>query len=217
MSVSTYAGIKAAVADYLERTDLTTPIANDFFPLMQAKMYFGHGTDIQPLRIRAMIDSAIITPDSGGSFSITSNCGSGFLHFLELVPTTAGSPSLDYVDPWQFRKQVDALQSTTGPQYVYTVEGGTVYLAPAAVTTISAKWYEKFTALSGDSDTDWIILNAPHVYMDGCLMEACAYLQDEREAMFRQKFAAGIRALNMTDQRQRASGSTPVARPRTVA
>ena len=216
MAVSTFGGIKTAVADWLERTDLTTVIGADFFPLMQAKMYYGHGTDIPPLRIRAMIDSATITPATGGTFVITTECGSGFLEFLEMVPTTAGSPSLDYVDPWQFRKQVDALQSTTGPQFIYTVEGDTVYLAPAAVTDIAAKWYEKFTALSGDSDTDWIILNAPQVYMDGCLMEACAYLSDDHEAVFRGKFAAGIKALNIMDRKQRASGSTPVARPRAV-
>lgn len=216
MAVSTFAGIKAAVADWLERTDLTTVIANDFFPMMQAKMYYGHGGDIPPLRIRGMIDSATVTPDTGGTITITSAFGSGWLEFLELTPTTAGAQSINYLEPWNFRKHQDYLQSTTGPPYYYTVEGGLVYLAPAAVTSIGAKWYEKFTALSADGDTDWIILNAPHVYMDGVLMEACAYLSDDREAGFRQKFAMGIKALNMTDQRQRSSGSVPVARPRVV-
>jgi len=217
MSVSTYAGIKAAVADYMERTDLSTPIANDFFPMMQAKMYFGHGTDIAPLRIRAMVSSTTLTPASGGTITITSALGSNWLENIEITPTTAGAVSLDYVDPWQFRKMSDELQSNTGPQSYYTVEGGVIYLAPAAVTEVTVRWYGKFTALSGDSDTDWIISNAPHIYMDGCLMEACAYLSDDREGMFRQKFAAGIKAVNMTDQRQRASGSTPVAKPRSVA
>lgn len=216
MAVATYGGIKTAVADWLERTDLTTVIADDFFPMMQAKMYFGHGRDIEPLRNRAMIGTGTVTPDTGGTITITSALNSGWLEMIEMVPTTTGAKSLDYVEPWAFRKKQEMLTSTTGPQLIYTIEGGIVYLAPAAVTTVACKWYQKFTALSAAGDSDWIILNAPHVYMDGLLMEACAYLSDDREAMFRQKFAAGIKALNMTDQRQRAAGSVPVARPRTV-
>ena len=53
MAVSTFGGIKTAVADWLERSDLGTAISADFFPMMQAKMYFGHGRDIEPLRNRA--------------------------------------------------------------------------------------------------------------------------------------------------------------------
>jgi hypothetical protein len=133
------------------------------------------------------------------------------------VPTTNGAKALDYVPPWQFRKDADAIMSTTGPQSIYTIEGDKVYLAPAAVTTIGAKWFQKFTALSLDADTDWIILNAPQVYLDGCLMLACAYADDQREQQFRQKFAAGIKALNLNDQRGRSSGSFKVSRPRSVA
>lgn len=217
MAVATFAGIKTAVADWLERTDLTTAIGADFFPLMQSKMYYGHGTDIKPLRIRGMVDSATLTPDSGGTITITSACGAGWLEFIEMTPTSEGAPSLNYIEPWAFRKETDMLTGTTGPQNVYTIEGGLVYLAPAAVTTIAAKWYEKFTALSADSDVDWIVTNAPQVYMDGCLMEACAYLSDAREAQFRAKFAAGILALNLNDRRQRSAGATPVARPRSYA
>lgn len=217
MAVATFAGIKAAVADWLERTDLTTVIGADFFPMMQAKMYYGHGTDIQPLRIRAMVSSGTITPASGGAITITSQLNSGWLENIELTPTETGAISMDYVEPWMFKKQADKLDSTTGPQNIYTVEGSKIYVGPAAVTTIDIVWYQKFTALSADGDTDWIITNAPHVYMDGLLMEACAYLQDDRETYFRQKFAAGIKALNLNDKTQRASGSVPVARPRAYA
>lgn len=217
MAVNTFAGIKTAVADHLERTDLTTVIANDFFPMMQAKMYYGHGTDIPPLRIRGMVNSGTITPDSGGTITITSALNSGWLENIELTPTATGDISMNYVEPWQFRKQADYLDSTAGPQLIYTIEGTKIHLAPAAVTTITIVWYQKFTALTADGDTDWIILNAPHVYMDGLLMEACAYLQDDRYAQFRASFAAGIKALNMNDRKQRSSGSTPVARPRAYA
>lgn len=220
MALNTFAAIKTAVADWHWNGGgvTATLVGTDFFPQMQAMMYRGHGLDIPPLRIAAMVDSdAAVTPASGGVITISSQIDAGWLEFIELVPTTNGAVALDYVPPWQFRKEADAIMSTTGPQSIYTIEGDKVYLAPAAVTTLGIKWYQKFTALSADSDTDWIVTNAPQVYLDGCLMLACAYTQDDRESQFRQKFAAGIKGLNLNDQRARSSGSVKVARPRSVA
>lgn len=217
MALDTYGGLKSAVVDWsFNGGGLTTAIVeSDLFPQMQAMMYRGHGTDIQPLRISAMVDSATLTP-TAGAVTISTGVSTTWLEFIELTPNISGGVSLNYVPPWDFRKEADAIADTVGPQNIYTIEGDTLYTAPSATTGLKAKWYEKFTALSGDSDTDWIILNAPHVYLDGCLMLGCAYTQDDREAMFRQKFAAGIRALNLNDRQSRSSGSVKVARPRSV-
>jgi len=221
VTLSTFGDLKTAVADWLERTDLTSAIANDFFPITQSKMYLGDRSagmqDIEPLRIRAMVSTGTLTPATGGTITIATDVSANWLEFIELTPTYSGAQSIDYMEPWSFRKRVDAISSTVAPQWIYTVEGGIVYLAPAAISTIRAAWYAKFTALSGSGDTDWIILNAPQVYLYGCLAEACAYLQDDRLPQFRAMFAGAIKALNMNDQMQRASGSKPVARPRTVA
>lgn len=218
MALNTFGGLKAAVVDwsYTGGSVTAAVVGSDFFPQVQSMMYHGHGTDIDPLRISAMVDSATITPAAGGIITISSQVDAGWLEFIEMVPTSNGAVSINYVPPWDFRKQAYAIQSTLAPQYIYTIEGDSLYLAPASVQPIAAKWYEKFTAVSADGDTDWIILNAPQVYLDGCLMLACAYTQDEREASFRAKFAAGIKGLNLHDQRARSSGSVKVSRPRVV-
>lgn len=218
MALDTFGGIKTAVVDWSYNGGGVTAalVGTDFFPQVQAMMYRGHGKDIEPLRIRAMVDSDTITPASGGIITISTQVDTGWLEFIELVPTNNGAVSLNYVEPWAFRKEASSIQSTVAPQAIYTIEGDKVYLAPAAVQPIAAKWYQKFTALSLDADVDWIITNAPQVYLDGCLMLACAYTQDEREGAFRQKFAAGIKGLNLNDQRARASGSVKIARPRAV-
>lgn len=218
MALTTYGGIKSAVADwsFMGANITAALVGTDFFPQVQAMMYRGDGLDIPPLRIRAMVDSATLTPSTGGIITISSDVGAGWLEFIELTPTQTGAASINYVEPWAFRKEAGLIQSTTGPQYIYTIEGDKLYVAPAAVGTIAAKWYEKFTAVSADGDTDWIITNAPQVYLNGCLMLACAYADDQREGQFRQKFAANIRALNLNDQKERSSGSVKVARPRSV-
>ena len=218
MTLSTFGALKTAVADWHWNGGgvTATLVGTDFFPQVQSMMYRGHGLDIEPLRIQSMVSSATLTPAAGGIITISSQVDAGFLEFIELAPTQSMTRSLNYMDPWSFRKQAALLYDTANPQGVYTIEGDYLYLAPKSVTTITATWYEKFTAVSGDSDTDWIILNAPQVYLDGCLMLACAYTQDDRENAFRQKFAAGIKGLNLNDRRARMSGSTKVARPRAV-
>jgi len=229
MSLTTYGGLKSAVVDWsYGGGGLTTSVvANDIFPQVQSMMYIGDGNGeterrtgivaIPPLRVQSMVDSATITPATGGIITISTQVSSTFLGFIEITPTMPGSVSLNYVEPWQFRKQVQSIMSTTGPQAIYTVEGDLLYLGPSAVTDVAARWYEKFTAISADGDTDWVLTNAPQVYLNGCLMLACAYTQDDREGMFRQKFAAGIKALNMNDQTTRMSGSPLIARPRSIA
>lgn len=219
MALTTYGGIKTAVADWAYTGGGVTAslVGTDFFPQVQSMMYNGDGADIEPLKISAMVDSATVTPATGGIITISTQISTTWLEFIELTPTQSGSLSLNYVPPWQFRKQQDALQSTVGPPTMYTIEGDKLYLAPAAVTSIAAKWYEKFTALSADGDTDWIIDNAPQVYLNGCLMLACAYTQDDREGQFRAKFAASIKALNLSDVAARTSGAVKVARPRSIA
>lgn len=217
MALSTYSELKTFIADMAWGEVTAAQIDANFFPQAQARMYRGDGLDIQPLRVAAMIDSdGAITPASGGIITISSQVDTGWLEFIELVPTTTGAKAIDYVPPWQFRKEADTILSTTGPQSIYTIEGDKVYLAPAAVTTISAKWYQKFTALA-DGTADWVLTNAPQVYINLCMMEIMAYLQDPREGEFRQKSAASIKALNINDQRSRSSGSVKVARPRSVA
>ena len=218
MSLTTYAQLKSAVADWAFQGGqvTTTLVGSDFFPQMQSMMYFGDSPDIQPLRVRAMENEGTITPATGGIVTISTDISTKWLQFIEMTPTQVGSASLNYVEPWQFRKFTQALNDTTNPQYTYTIEGDKLYLAPAGVGSIKMRWLEKFTALTADSDTDWVLTNAPQVYLNGCLALACAYTDDPREAAFRAKFGSAIRALNLNDKASRASGAKLVARPRVV-
>lgn len=216
MALNTFGAIKTAVSDWAYTGGGVTAalVGTDFFPQMQSMMYLGNGQDIEPLRIQAMVASAAITPAAGGVVTISTQVDTGWLEFIEITSTATYAQSANYVPPWKFRKEAGLLADSASPQFLYTIEGDSLLFAPKATGQVNAVWYEKFTALSADGDTDWIVLNAPQVYLDGCLMLACAYADDPREGQFRQKFAAAIRGLNLNDKRRRSSGGTPVARPR---
>lgn len=102
MSISTYAELKTAVANWLEDSTLTARVP-EFIALAQAKMYRGVlGPDgrtwiIPPLRIRDMVTTADIT--------ITDGVGalpSGWLEFERLWIDSSGQPNLKYLPPTTF-------------------------------------------------------------------------------------------------------------------
>jgi hypothetical protein len=217
-AITTLATLKAAVSDYYPdgpRTDITSSLLTDFLKFTQDKMYYGDTTHA-PLRIRQMVSSATITPSSAGVTVISSAVSSSWLEFLELTPTYTNAQSLNFVEPWAFRKEVSLLSSTVAPAFIYTIEGDNLITAPGNTSTITAVYYAKFTAMSADGDADWIVLNRPQLYLDGMLAEACAYFGGPEESAFRAKFAAGITALNKNDRLARSSGAVLRSRVRVV-
>jgi len=222
MSLSTYAGIRTVILDWAwTQAGLTdTIIKNDIFPQLWAMIYYGDRTagmqPIEPLRIRAMQSSATLTPSASGVVTISSAVNSGWLEFIEMKPTYTGALPIKMVEPWQFRREQDLWLAGSAPALLATVEGDSLIVSPPQAGTIVAAWYQKFTALSADGDTDWLVTNAPHVYLRGGLMLACDYTQDERRGQFRAEFAGAIAALNLNDKTQRASGSPMIARPRSL-
>jgi hypothetical protein len=226
VSLTTYATVRAAILDWSwTQGGLTdTIIKNDIFPQLWSIMYHGDRQAgqqaIEPLRVRAMISSATLTTSSTGTVTISTGVSASWLDFVEITPTLQGAQSLNYLAPWTFRKQFDMLQNTTPPPVVYTIEGDTLQVAPkAASASLAAVWYQRFTALSADSDTDWIITSAPHVYMTGGMWLAAKYMREDAGVIadFRGQFAGAIKALNMTDIKRQSSGSVAVARPRSIA
>lgn len=222
MSLSTYANIRSAILDWTwAQGGLTdTIIKNDIFPQLWAMIYYGDRTNglqpIEPLRVRSMESSATLTPSAAGVVTISTAVNSGWLEFIEITPTYSYAKPLRIVEPWQFRREQELWNRGTAPTEIATVEGDSLIVSPPTANTLVAAWYQKFTALSADSDTDWIVTNAPHVYLRGGLMLACDYVQDERRAQYRAEFAGAIAALNLNDRTRRASGSPMIARPRVV-
>lgn len=222
MSLATYATLRAAILGWAWTggglTD--TIIKEEIFPQLWGMIYYGDRTaglqPIQPLRIRAMQASATLTPSASGVVTISSAVDSGWLEFIELRPTYTGARPLKLIEPWEFRQAQNLWLSGAAPAELATVEGDSLIVSPPQAGTIVAAWYEKFTALSADGDTDWLVTNAPQVYMRGGLMLACDYTLDDRRGQFRAEFAGAIAALNLNDKRQRMAGSPMIARPRVV-
>lgn len=211
MALTNYGELKAAVASWMERDDLTARIP-DFIALAQARMYSGDpGIQMPPLRIAAMLTS--------GTIAITGGVGAtptGWIEFERVRVDGADRPNASFLPPQRFWDNPHAHYADI--PYFYTIEGSVIRTAPAGDATLSATWYARLTAMSADDSADWIMTNAPHVYLHGALYEAYEFEGTlDRAAQHAARFASAVTALNAQDGKAQASGSALMMRPRSVS
>ena len=91
--------------------------------------------------------------------------------------------ALNYFTPEQFWSR--RATTTTGQPTMYTVEGPLIIFGPLMDTTYFGKflYFRRDAALSGDSDTNWVLTNAPGIYLFAALTEAHIFLGNQTAAL----------------------------------
>ena len=207
MALTTYTELKASLADWLNRTDLTSAIA-DFISLAEAQME-------RQLRTRQMIVRAT------ASFAAAAEYGTvpdDFLETKSIKLDTNPVTSLSF----QTIEAMDQLSNTTylssGKPLYFTVVGNQFRLLPIPDGEYTAElvYYAKLTKLSSTVATNFLLTQAPDVYLYGSLLQAAPYLQDDaRISVWSSLYAAGLEQLQVADDRGSTSGGALLARART--
>jgi len=205
MALTTYTELKSSVADWLNRTDLTA-VVPDFISLAEAQIE-------RTLRTRQMIVRATASIDSEYS-AVPSD-------FLE---TKSIKLNTNPVTALQFESvdALDSLKSTTyiaagKPQY-FGIVGGQIRVLPVPDSTYTAEliYYAKLTKLSDSVASNWLLSQAPDVYLYGALMQATPYLKDDaRISVWAALYARGLEELQVADDRGATSGGSIMMRART--
>jgi len=205
MAISNYGELKTAVANWLDRADLTSRIP-EFIAMAETSIHYGVETGVassEPLRIRGMETSSDITITTG-----TGSLPTGFLQARRVYLDGSPVRQLEFISPLEFWKRRGS--SEAGKPAGYTFEGDSLLTLPTTDTSYTVKllYYKAFTALSGDSDTNWLFTNAPAVYLNMTLYEAWSFIGDEAKAIgFLGRAAGVINSLNSADKMDRFSGS----------
>ena len=197
MAINTYGTLKAAVANWLDRDDLSDRIP-EFISLSEAIFN-------RTLRIRAMETTV---SDSTPSGSKEDALPTGYLQMREIHLVTSPVVSLSYITP-EIMYRIRA-GSTNGRPTSYTIMGDNILFGPTpdAVYTYSMTYYKALAALSDAAPTNWAILNAPDLYMYGTLLQAEPFLMnDERVPLWERGFRQAISDLQEQDNKDRHSGS----------
>ena len=197
MAINTYGTLKAAVANWLDRDDLSDRIP-EFISLSEAIFN-------RTLRIRAMETTV---SDSTPSGSKEDALPTGYLQMREIHLETSPVVSLSYITP-EIMYRIRAGSTNSKPNS-YTIMGDNILFGPTpnSVYTYSMTYYKALSALSDDDPTNWAILNAPDLYMYGTLLQAEPFLMnDERVPLWERGFRQAISDLQEQDNKDRHSGS----------
>ena len=200
MALTNYTTLQAALESALHRSDLDAPIV-DFVTLAEDKLN-------KRLRLRAM-ENRVTSSVSTEYVALPT----GFLSIRNVQINSDPKVRLEYVTPdfIDFNYPDD----TTGKPIFYTIVGGEIQLAPPPDTTYTMEMsYFKKLDIATDS-TNWVLTNAPRLYYYGSLLEAAAYLKnDKRVPMWSTLFEQALREIETADQNDRyPSGSGLQMRP----
>lgn len=119
--------------------------------------------------------------ETTSTVTITSGSGplpTGFIRPVTMVHATYGEIDLKSIQEVLERRVWDS----SGIPDIYAVTGTTVETAPTFTGSLSFTHEAKFTGLSQTNSTNWLITNAPQVYLSMCLSFAKAYSEDYNAA-----------------------------------
>lgn len=207
MAISTFTELKSAIADELNRSDLTSVIPN-FISLAEARLN-------RDLRVRQMIKRANAPTVAGNRYL---SVPPDWQQAKNLQITASGKTvqlefmTLDFADYYN---------STRGglsgvPKY-YNFTGGDIELIPTPndVYSIEMAYYGKVTPLSDSVSTNWLLTQWPDVYLYGSLIHSAPYLkEDDRLDVWSAIYDRLTTDINASDERAQYSGSTLKARTR---
>lgn len=202
-TITNYATLQSAIADYLNRADLTAQI--------QTFIQFAEADLNTRLRSREMIVNATATSD--GQFVALPP---DWLEAINMMIVGGQSP-LRYITPDEADTIIKA-QTFTSTRF-YSMTTGIIELVPPAVNdiTIDMVYYGKIPALSTANTTNWLLTKAPDVYLYGALTHAAPFLMDDqRMGVFSQIYLARVQSLQDESQKALHSGSPLISRPRGV-
>lgn len=191
----TFSGLKASVADFLNRADLTAAIP-DFVTLAEAQMarrFAGRLADGKSYPRRLVTTGDLDYLTDAASASVPSDC----LGLLELVLTGADGSiiQLEYIDNANFQRERQLARFTGAPKFC-TVVGTSVLIYPAADQDYDgdATYLRRWPALTdGNQAANWILQDYPDAYLYGALTAAEPYLNnDARLATWGNLFSGAI-------------------------
>ena len=199
MALSTYTELKSTIANWLNRSDLTSVIAEDFIVLAEADFN-------SKLRIRQMHSQTTITIDAE-----TESTPTGFLQARDFyILSNNDKYALNYLSP----AQMDSIKGTSmsGLPVAYTILGSTFRFSPRPADSYSGilNFYKKFDALSATNTSNYILTDHPAIYLYGSLFHASNFLggiDPNQSQQWSQMYQTALERAELNDREDQFSGS----------
>ena len=197
MALKSYAALKTSIGDFLNRDDLTAVIP-DFISLAEAQI----NRDIRHYemenRATAQRDSQYLARPTDWVETIRMHITGGGTRTLDLLSGAAMSD-----------KRAGADDTSGEPRYFRHAERAfEVYPTPDGTYNVEILYYQKIPALSDTNTSNWLLSEAPDIYLYGSLLHSSPYLaEDARVNVWAQLYAAAKDNVNRAADAASASGS----------
>ena len=198
MALSTFSELKASVANYLNRDDLTSVIP-DFITLTENRIN-------RELRSRANVTRVTTTTTSGTDiYDFPAD-----LIELRSVSYVSGSTknALSYMTPESGTREYGT--TANGAPRAYSSLGKVLKLIPTpdAAYTIELIYYNQLASLSDSRTTNNILTEFPALYLYGACLEGAIFLNDSDEiTRFDAIFNRTLSDIQQSEEKARYGGN----------
>tara|TARA_B100000795_G_scaffold238305_1_gene199335 strand:- start:23 stop:643 length:621 start_codon:yes stop_codon:yes gene_type:complete len=197
MAISTYTELKASIANFLNRDDLTATIP-DFISLAESSI----NNEIRHWRMEKRAETTVDSQFTG--------IPSDWLSTIRFHLVTNGTTSLNFMSLATMQSSRAARNDSTGTPTNYSLNSSQFEVFPSPDGAYSAilMYYEKIPTLSSSNATNWLLTQYPDIYLYGALLHSAPYLkEDERANVWAALYSAGVARVNSASSRSTASGS----------
>ena len=199
MAITNYTNLQTTIADFLNRDDLTSVIPT-FIQLAEAQM----NREIRHHKMEARVSGQ---QSAGDEYMQTP---ADWLETIRLHLTGSGTSAVNMTSRAAMAdiRAKNENVSTVAP-YLYTHADGQfeLYPTPSEDTDFELLYYQKIPDLATNS-TNWLLTDAPDVYLYGALLHSAPYLaEDARVAVWAQMYSAAVQNVNSASEKARYSGS----------
>ena len=204
MAITTYAELKTAIGEWLNRDDLDSVIPN-FISLAEAQ--FTRTIRHRTMGVRA--DATLDTP----SFAVPGD----WLQTIRFQLNTNPVTPLLFVTPEQALEESQVYSAAQQPLF-YTMIGEQFQVVPAPDGSYDAEllYYGKIPALSDSVATNWLLTESPDLYLYAALVQTAPYLkEDERLSIWAGLYQKLFDDMMLADERARIGSSKLKSRFRT--
>jgi hypothetical protein len=201
----TYSELKTAIANYLNRSDLTSDI-DTFIDNVEAELNRRLRTKDMIKRATATADSQYLTVPTDWieaiNVEITSNDFSPlFQQSIESLDVYRKSNNNSVGQPVYFAMVDDSIELAPTPDGEYTLQ---------------LTYYAKISALSDSNTSNFVSVSHPDVYLYGALKHASIFLmEDERIPMFTQQFEKALEEMRLEQEKAAFGKGSLMMRRRT--
>lgn len=197
MPLSNYGELKASIADFLNRNDLTAQIP-DFIRLFESR-----ANDRVRVRQGLLRTTLVLT----GQFTAAPEG----LEEIESCWIPSPHKKIGVITTLQAAVERERTVNATGPLENVSVVGNEIeaFPTPSANTTLSLVYFQSVPALTVDGNSNWLLDKYPDLYLYGSLIASAPFLKDDdRLQMWTALHDTRLEEANIAGMRAKLGGGT---------